>query len=296
MASPVNPADIFNVPPKREPGPPPIKLDENKVVLNTHEYSELFWYVDDKLSRKDRRDILRELDRAYVYRVLGGIGLMFASGFAASVVAKRVIPQSKRSMTVLGGILGAEFGSDSGFAFGNLYAQRDFQNRPYCRTVIRLVNYRPTLSLWINYYGDGHPPNAFSVWWRTNYEQINTTAYDGDDEPVSDEEIREEFDSAPDASAREPSSWDTISTRNRASASAPVPATTAPLQTASSAPGYEPPRYGSRASSSIRKYDLPPEEETQAEFDRKLDMERRGLDQPDDFTNSEKRFSSSKYD
>jgi hypothetical protein len=81
-------ASIFDVPPRRTQPQPVTKInfDPNKPVLTTREYSDLFWYTDAQLTKKDRRDIVSELNQEWVYRVFGS----FVGGIGTAIVSKCV--------------------------------------------------------------------------------------------------------------------------------------------------------------------------------------------------------------
>lgn len=184
-------------------------------------------------------------------------------------------------------------------------AARDFSHRPPCRSVMRMVAMRPTLALWINYYADGKRQNSFVAWW--NEENVgNTQTYYNDvpeipygefpafGEPttvtMTEQERLKPFGAVGDPEPVAPSSWDLAVSRRKSEENEYKPKT-------------EPPRYGTKKKYSKSTYasqdlalDRPPEEETQDDFDRKIEMERQGIDQPDDFSASENKYSQSKYD
>ncbi|KAK9234880.1 hypothetical protein V1525DRAFT_411614, partial [Lipomyces kononenkoae] len=288
-------ASIFDVPPRRtHPGPvKEINFDPTKPVLTYREYSDLFWYTDAQLSKKDRRDIVSELNQEWVYRVIGSFVGCISTGVASAIVMKRWFPATRMSMTALGALVGTEIGNEAGYAVAYRRAIRDFEARPKCRTIIRLVDYRPSLGLWINYYSYGKPTPIFHTWWK-DYKlgQVGNKTPDISDEKL--EAAGPDEQALPSPSARPepvvPDSWG-IPVQ-----SPPVPPkqdNKRPISKESSPSRYRNP--GKRGGNVDEEFYNDEAVETQEEFDKKIEMERRGEDQPDDFTSSERRYSRSKY-
>ncbi|KAK9319206.1 hypothetical protein V1517DRAFT_60265 [Lipomyces orientalis] len=277
-------ASIFEVPPRRtQPGPvTKINFDPNKSAFTAREYADLFWYTDAQLTKKDRRDIVSELNQEWVFRVIGSFVGGISTAIVTSIAMKRYFPATRMSMTAFGAIVGTDLGNEAGYMLGYRQAMRNFQTRPKCRTIIRLVDFRPTLGLWINYYSYGRPDGIFSTWWK-DYQlgQIGNTkgSYDermaDEDSEAADRVPAKVPLSQPDPVA--PSSW-----------GIPVQSH---VPTEDNAPRYQ----KSRREVDTEFYDNE-HVETQEEFDKKIDMERLGEDQPDDFSSSERRYSRSKYD
>ncbi|KAK9494041.1 hypothetical protein V1508DRAFT_414262 [Lipomyces doorenjongii] len=280
-------ASIFDVPPRRTQPQPVTKInfDPNKKVLTTREYSDLFWHTDAQLTKKDRRDIVSELNQEWVYRVFGSFVGGIGTAIVTAIAMKRWFPATRMSMTAFGAIVGTDIGNEAGYAVAYRRAMRDFEARPTCRTIIRLVDFRPTLGLWINYYCNGKPKPILQTWWR-DYQlgQI------GNKRDISDDKLEDEEDRVPEEVALSPSAR-------------PEPVTPSswgiPVQS-------QVPTEDTRSSKHSRngnfRRDLDAEfykdenVESQEEFDKKVDMQRRGEDQPDDFVASERRYSRSKYD
>ncbi|KAK9373475.1 uncharacterized protein V1513DRAFT_448831 [Lipomyces chichibuensis] len=284
-------ASIFDVPPRRTHPEPVTKInfDPNKAVLTTREYSDLFWYTDAQLTKKDRRDIVSELNQEWVYRVFGSFVGGIGTAVVTAIAMKRWFPATRMSMTALGAIVGADVGNEVGYAVAYRRTLRDFEARPNCRAIIRLVNFRPTLGLWINYYANGKPKPILQTWWR-DYQlgQI------GNKRDISDEKLEDEQNEGLDAAPEEvppaarpepvpPSSW-----------GIPVQSQV-PTEDALSSDN-EPSRYRNSRRDLDAEFYSNERVESQEEFDKKVDMERRGEDQPDDFITSERRYSRSKYD
>ncbi|KAK9317052.1 hypothetical protein V1522DRAFT_399265 [Lipomyces starkeyi] len=287
-------ASIFDVPPRRTQPQPVTKInfDPNKPVLTTREYSDLFWYTDAQLTKKDRRDIVSELNQEWVYRVFGSFVGGIGTAIVTAIAMKRWFPATRMSMTAFGAIVGTEIGNEVGYAVAYRRAMRDFEARPNCCTIIRLVDFRPTLGLWINYYSNGKPKPILQTWWK-DYQlgQIGSKR-DISDEKLQDEEneglntVPEEVPLSPSARPEPvaPSSW-----------GIPVQSQV-PMEDKRSSYN-KPSRYGnSRRDLDDAEFYSDEHVESQEEFDKKVDMERRGEDQPDDFITSERRYSRSKYD
>ncbi|KAK9385866.1 hypothetical protein V1515DRAFT_606837 [Lipomyces mesembrius] len=282
-------ASIFDVPPRRTQPQPVTKInfDPKKPVLTTREYSDLFWYTDAQLTKKDRRDIVSELNQEWVYRVFGSFVGGIGTAIVTAIAMKRWFPATRMSMTAFGAIVGTEIGNEAGYAVAYRRAMRDFEARPNCRTIIRLVDFRPTLGLWINYYSNGKPEPILQTWWRDfQLGQI------GNKRDISDDKLEDEENTAPDEvalppSARPepvaPSSW-----------GIPVQSQVSTEETRSSY--NKPSRNGNSRRDLDAEFYRDENVESQEEFDKKVDMERRGEDQPDDFIASERRYSRSKYD
>ncbi|KAJ8096574.1 hypothetical protein POJ06DRAFT_263905 [Lipomyces tetrasporus] len=282
-------ASMFEVPPRRtHPGPvTKTNIDPNKPVFTAREYSDLFWYTDGQLTKKDRRDIVSELNQEWAFRVIGSFVGGISTAIVTSIAMKRYFPATRMSMTAFGAIVGTDIGNEAGYMLGYRKAMRDFEARPNCRTIIRLVDFRPTLGLWINYYSYGKPKGIFSTWWR-DYQlgQIGNTkgSYD---EKMADEDS-EAADRVPDEvplSKPEPvapSSW-----------GIPVQSH---VPTEENVSNYNRARYQKSRREVDAEFYNNEHVETQDEFDTKIEMERKGQDQPDDFSTSERRYSRSKYD
>ncbi|KAK9457110.1 hypothetical protein V1511DRAFT_144016 [Dipodascopsis uninucleata] len=292
MSSP--PPGIYDVPPKHPTGklPEQMDIDINQslpLTLDKREYATIFWINDAKLSKKDRFDVLKELDRSYVYQIFGAFTGAAALGTVGYFLSTRYFRPTRRSLTAFFSIIGAEFGTDIGFQIGLSRAQSDFSSRPHCRAAIRLIEYRPTLTLWRNYYGGGKPLSPFTSWWNTNYDNILLENSDWrDTDAVADmDDSGVEFTSDKGFETSGSLSWNIPVSNNRTDKEASA---TAVDRESKSQPKTEVDQnfYG--------RFNTRPEMESQEDFDRKIQLERQGEDQPDDFVASERKYSRSKYD
>ncbi|KAK9480387.1 hypothetical protein V1514DRAFT_325298 [Lipomyces japonicus] len=286
---------IFSVPPPRNPGPLPseIKFDPYNRELTLSQYSDIFWITDKQLTRKDRKDITTQLSRVYVYKIFGALGGLLATATGSFFVMKRVFPATRRSMSVLFGLMGAQVGSGVGAVFGTERAHVDFKNRSQPDMIIHLIGYRPTLSLWLNYYSNGKPQGVWKTYWNSSkqdYQQQDRASW-GDDK--IDQLEREQFETQTDdfssqfeASPQASPSWQIpVKQTGDNSNNLQQNRNTEFKKSVSN----EPPRYK-------KSQQISTELETQEAFDKRVELERRGEDQPDDFSQSEKRYSKSKYD
>ncbi|KAK7203269.1 hypothetical protein BZA70DRAFT_283260 [Myxozyma melibiosi] len=311
-------SDLYNVPPRRNPGPKPGEKEKKAEhpqpldnpdalsILNAKRYSDVFWAADDKLSKRDRRDILTELNRCSAYQILGStIGgvLMCVGGYQ---IFKRNAPGVMRSMTAFSTLFGASYGAGVGANIAIVEARRDFEKRKECAEIMTLIALRPTFGLWRNYYGDGNPPkNVLSAWWtERNNNKGGQNVYYGDFDTevpyggeivlpfgdgegkssVDDEERKRPFGGVADVEPTAPSSWDLAVARRKAEREGTIYES-------------EPPRYERRKSKAGKKKDEFFETEEEFREETRFETEGQEIGEPaDDFSASEKRFSQSRYD
>ncbi|KAK9466450.1 hypothetical protein V1512DRAFT_248105 [Lipomyces arxii] len=277
---------IFDVPPKKNPGAPPkdVVLQPTTIALSVREYSDIFWSNEAKLKPRDRADIVFQLDRLYVYQRLGALAGFLVLGVGGSIAAKRYFPRNVMSLTAFSSVFGFTLGSEFGYDGAYKRALRDFERRPQCKTVIRLIGYRPTLSLWINYYSNGKPDEPFSAWWNRT-DDISSIGEYGDS-MIQDKEDEfyddERFKSSPSLPPSQPattSGWSIPAKHN---------------------PGSDDRRLelSPRDDNGQEQFDRWRDDEFESpeKFEKDMELERAGEDQPDDFSVSERKYSRSRYD
>ncbi|KAK9472363.1 uncharacterized protein V1510DRAFT_417303 [Dipodascopsis tothii] len=260
----------FEVPPPRLPGASAEKLDFNprKLALTNDEYSRLFWYTDHRLTTRDRLELQNVFTKAYLYSNIGGfLGFaLFAFSPHYKSLSIKAFNTSRVAGSVFFGVIGFEFGATVGQQVGLVKGHSRFvaAENEHCMTVMRLARLRPFLSHWRRYYSDGQLLPVLRELREYNERKAMWNQGLPDSTPAYDE-WGADLDQP-----RRPTLADRV--RNL-----PPPADDDPFV---ADPAGE----------------FAGQIETAASFEREMELERRGQDQPDDFTASEAKYSQSKYD
>ncbi|KAK9458506.1 uncharacterized protein V1516DRAFT_682606 [Lipomyces oligophaga] len=310
-------ADLYQVPPTRNPGPLPTEeiTFTPQTAVTAKLYADAFWQTDAKLTAKDRRDIAWELNRFCAYRFIGGVigGFVFLmAGYRGS---KRYMPTFVTSMTSLSALFGLQGGRSVGIIMSTAGTATDFSDRPECKKAILLTAYRPIMGLWISYFTNGkqgtHP--LFDWWSQPSSLEALGPGYDDLAIDAEEAEREREFTQQTAPATATPFSVGGYSPTESSQNSWDAVRARAAGQDRVSRP-HEPSRYGSKdpvqssrgggpkplaafqKTDNDARLDSMPEVESTAEFDRLIELERKGVDQADDFSQSETKFSKSKYD
>ena len=172
------------------------------------------------------------------------------------------------------GTIGFEFGATAGQQVGIVKAYNRFSENENCRMMIRLARSRPFLSYWRKYFTSGPTLPILQDLRRYNEQKQNWVR---------------EADASTDRNFEE-TGWENESSEQDNYSYKKLPnnsvGTIRPAGEISQKKPEDP----------FAEDDFAGELETPESFENDMELERRGEDQPDDFSASERKYSSSKYD